>query len=86
MYEVFFSDAFYKKVRKIARKDPQQTNRIRKQLKILSKNPDHPSLRLHKLSGRNNWSVSVDRSVRIIINIEDNIIYFTDIGTHDEVY
>ena len=52
----------------------------------LSKDINHPSLRLHKLSGRNNWSVSVSKSYRIMINLDNGIIFCVKSGTHEEVY
>jgi mRNA-degrading endonuclease YafQ of YafQ-DinJ toxin-antitoxin module len=86
MYEVFFTDHFTKKLKKIVKNDSKLTSRIELKIKKLAENPKHPSLRLHKLSGQGNWSMSVNMSIRILINIEGKYIYCTDIGTHDEVY
>ncbi len=70
-------------------KNQQKTNtKIIKQLKLLQQSPNHPSLRLHKLSGKNQkyYSISVDRSIRIICTLEKDGWYVFDIGTHDQVY
>ena len=59
---------------------------IGKTLDYLRKNPSHPSLRLHKLSGQGNYSVSVTMSIRIIITFRYGDIHLLRIGTHEEVY
>jgi addiction module RelE/StbE family toxin len=52
---------------------------------LFRENPLHPSLRLHKLNGKMNmlWSISIDKSYRIIFEILDNgDILFMNIGRH----
>jgi len=61
-------------------------SKAEKVLLILANNPRHPSLHLHKLSGTNNYAVSVDENLRIILNWEDDRLYLSRIGSHDEVY
>ncbi|MBI4034794.1 MAG: plasmid stabilization protein [Candidatus Chisholmbacteria bacterium] len=60
--------------------------RIEKMLALLLINSAHPSLRLHKLSGTNNYSVSVNMKLRVIIHFETEQIYLLRIGSHEEVY
>ncbi len=64
------------------------SKKIRKQLELFSLQHQHPSLRVHKLSGSMNsyWSISIDRSVRMLFIMQNNIAIFFDIGTHDQVY
>ncbi len=53
--------------------------------KLFRDNPLHPSLRLHKLKGKmaGLWSISLDRSYRIIFEpLEDGNILFISIGRH----
>jgi addiction module RelE/StbE family toxin len=48
-------------------------------------NPFHPSLRLHKLSGKLKglWSISVDRKYRIIFtSVEEGVVLFISTGIH----
>lgn len=61
-------------------------NRIRKILRLIQTNPKHSSLRLHKLSGTNNFAISVDRNIRIILHFDNDIVVLMRIGSHDEVY
>lgn len=86
MYNLVLSDKFQKQVKKLVKTNPQIKSRFAKTFELLRKNVKHPSLRLHKLSGENNWSVSVTRDYRIIVHIEGDNIYLLRIGLHDEVY
>ena len=86
MYEIVLTERFKKDLRKLLRKNQKIRPKIAKQVEILSKNPKHKSLRVHKLAGENNWSMSVNTSIRIIFTFRGNVINCTRIGTHDEVY
>lgn len=61
-----------------------------KTLKLLEINPNHPSLRLHKLQGKLSelHSISINISYRISIYflIEKDKIIPVDIGSHDDIY
>ncbi|HEX8932502.1 MAG TPA: type II toxin-antitoxin system mRNA interferase toxin, RelE/StbE family [Patescibacteria group bacterium] len=84
-----FSPLFKQKLKKIKKLDKKLFAKVDKQLKIFTDNPKHPSLRTHKLTGKNEnvWSISITMSIRLVYKIiDDNIYYFVDIGTHDEVY
>lgn len=82
------SDGIVKKLRRLERKNKKLALRIERQLALFSQNPKHPSLRLHKLTGelQDLWSISITKSVRMVYLQKQNEAYFTDIGTHDEVY
>lgn len=71
------------------KKDKKLTLRIEKQIKLFESNPKHPSLRTHKLTGKlsNRWSISISRGLRMVyLMLDEDIAYFVDLGTHDEVY
>lgn len=85
-YEIVLSAAFQRQVKRIVRKNPQVRSKVAKTLKLLSGDINRPSLRLHKLAGEHNWSISVTGDLRIIINFSQNKVFCTRIGTHDEVY
>ncbi|OGG24218.1 hypothetical protein A3A79_03450 [Candidatus Gottesmanbacteria bacterium RIFCSPLOWO2_01_FULL_43_11b] len=59
---------------------------VRKQLALFQTNPVHPSLRLHKIGSRQFWSISVDKSIRILILFEKDRIWVYHIGKHEDVY
>jgi len=77
-----------KELGKIKKLDKKLATKIEKQLQLFLQDHQHPSLRLHKLTGeqRGVWSVSVDMKIRMLYLLENNTAYFFDIGTHDEVY
>lgn len=87
MKTIKFSPAVYKKLQTIQSKDTKLFKKIQKQLKLFKEDPKHKSLRLHKVTRevKNSWSISIDKSFRMIYT-EDGFIYFFEIGTHDEVY
>ncbi|NOS67516.1 MAG: type II toxin-antitoxin system mRNA interferase toxin, RelE/StbE family [Candidatus Peribacteraceae bacterium] len=52
---------------------------------LLKENPLHPSLRLHKLSGKFKgfWSISLSEHYRVIFKpLEKGDVLFVSIGTH----
>jgi addiction module RelE/StbE family toxin len=86
-----FSVKAEKQLLLIKRKNPKLFTKIHKQLKLFIKNPQHPSLRLHKLEGklRSSWSISVGTDYRILFYYSDRkngevVVYI--LGTHKEVY
>jgi len=83
MYVLLASKRFQKQLDKLSRQNPRLKSSVSKILLLLVRNPKHPFLRLHKLSGRNVYSVSVTRRVRIIIGIRGKRIYLLRIGLHD---
>lgn len=86
MYKVIFGSKFDQQIRSLAKRDRKYKVKIRKVVDLLETDIDHPSLRLHKLSGTKYFSISVDKSVRIILSIEKNTIFLLKIGKHEEVY
>ena len=86
--EITFSPEVIKYVNEIRKKNPQLLKKINKQLRLFKENPKHPSLRTHKLQGglSNSWSITIERSIRMIYYVSNNKIVFFVIGTHDEVY
>jgi len=90
MFKIELSDSYEKKVIKFFKKHKDIYPQYKKTIEILQHNPQHPSLRLHKLKGKLNQfsSVSINMSYRIIVDfiIIDDVIILIDIGSHDEVY
>lgn len=86
MYLLAASKTFQKQYKSISRRDPKLKLKIDKKLKFLRRDIKHPSLRMHKLSGKDTWSVSVTMSIRMIVGLEKNRVYLLEVGTHDEVY
>jgi addiction module RelE/StbE family toxin len=83
-----FSNQIYEKIHFLKKKDKRLFYLIEKKLELLIINENHPSLRKHKLSGKMNnlWSISINKSIRMVYIDMENEYYFVDIGTHDQVY
>lgn len=83
-----FSTEVQRQLKEINKKDQKLSKKIYKQLSIFLKNPKHPSLRIHKLSGRlkNYYSISITQGFRMTYLLSEGKAHFTKIGTHDEVY
>ena len=84
-----FSHDVIRELAKIKRRNKKLSEKIEKQLILFQKNPKHPSLKTHKLTGNltNRWSISINRGLRMVYLVLDkDIAYFVDLGTHDEVY
>lgn len=77
-----------RKLRKLKQKDVRLFRQTERQLVLFIENPQHPSLRIHKLSGefKNMWSLSINKSIRMIYILDADEAFFIKIGTHDQVY
>jgi len=88
--EILYTESYLKRAGRFVKKHPELTSQYGKTLKLLEINPYHPSLRLHKLTGKLSelYSVSINISYRISIDflIEENKIIPVDVGSHDEIY
>ncbi|MBU2591840.1 MAG: type II toxin-antitoxin system mRNA interferase toxin, RelE/StbE family [Patescibacteria group bacterium] len=80
------SSAFKRQLKRLIKKNPPLKNKVNKVLKTLLKGKNSPSLKIHKLSGENNWSVSVTYEIRIVVHLDAESIFCLRIGTHDQVY
>jgi addiction module RelE/StbE family toxin len=80
--EIYYTSRFEKQFKKLPR--VVQEKAVATEYRIRS-NPLHPSLRLHKLSGKLEglWSISITNSYRIIFeSLEDGDLLFISIGLH----
>lgn len=90
MPKLIFTESYEKRAEKFIKKHPELKDKYIKILEFLQVNPNHPSLKLHKLTGKLSklHGISINLSYRITIYFimkKDTIIPI-DIGTHDEVY
>lgn len=90
--EISFSPKCLRQLQKVKKVDTQLFTKIQKKLVLFEQKPDHPSLRLHKLSGgqKNSWSVSIDISNRLLFYYKQDknkakVVFFS-FGNHDQVY
>ena len=81
-YSLTFSKTFQKHFENFT---DRQKKQVGNKLKILVKNPAHPSLRVKRIKGATSlWEMSVNMDIRIIFEFsDDTIILLMDIGHHD---
>ena len=89
-YEIIFTESYTRRAVKFLKMHPGLRNQYQKTLELLELNPQHPSLRLHKLSGTISdlHSVSINMSYRITLEflVEGNRILLVNVGKHEDVY
>jgi len=88
--KLIYTDSYIRRTKRFFNKHPELISQYEKILKILEINPQHPSLRLHRLKGKLNnlHSVSINISYRITLEfyfIEREII-LVNVGPHHEIY
>lgn len=89
-YKLIYTNSYIKIASKFAKKHPELLSQYEKTLKLLKKDPNHPSLRLHPLKGnlKNVYSVSINISYRITLEFffTEKEIVLVNVGHHDQVY
>lgn len=77
---------FKRQLKQKTKKKPSLKSKIKTQLKILLEQPNHPSLRLHKLKGRkvNQYSIWIESNLRITFLKEKNNYILTGLISHDQ--
>ncbi|MEO6032502.1 MAG: hypothetical protein ABIP61_11470 [Burkholderiaceae bacterium] len=89
-YSIIFTERYTRIAARFLKRHPDMAPAYEKTLALLQLNPQHPSLRLHKLSGRLQGvhSVSVNLSYRITLHllVTEREIVPLDVGGHDAVY
>jgi len=90
MIKILTTISYEKKLKKFKKNHPELKSQYHKTIQTLALNPNHPSLRLHKLKGKlqDYFSVSINLKYRIMLDfiIEDDKIVLIDIGVHDHLY
>lgn len=86
--KIYVSTSYIKTHRKLTKRNIPLLQKIKDTLVLFQEDPLRPSLRLHKLTGReiDEWSISVNRDIRIIFQYIPEGILLTEVGSHDEVY
>jgi mRNA-degrading endonuclease YafQ of YafQ-DinJ toxin-antitoxin module len=83
-YELTVS--FKKKAKKLCLKNSRLKSTLIKQFDLFSTNPQHPSLKLHRLQGNRSvqFAMWVANDLRAIAIKSEDIFIFFDPITHDE--
>ena len=80
--------SFRKALKKLFVKNPELRNIFKEVLGKLAENPFAPSLKTHKLKGRlkDFLACTITSDIRLIFQIETDVIVLIDIGSYNEVY
>jgi mRNA-degrading endonuclease YafQ of YafQ-DinJ toxin-antitoxin module len=87
-YKLYATNTFSRKLKAFLKSHPELEETVKDKFDEIIINPFSSKLKAHKLYGKlkNEWSVSLTYEHRILFVIQQNNIYLTNIGTHDEVY
>lgn len=90
MYTLVYTKEYLKLANRFIKRHPDLKSRYDKTLRLLTANPQHPSLRLHALGGTHQGlhSVSINLSYRITLELQitDKEIILINVGDHQAVY
>lgn len=90
IWQLVFTEQYNRRAAKFLKRHPDVESQYIKTLELLKLNPHHPSLRLHRLSGRLEGlqSISINMKYRITIEmiITESEIVLINVGDHDAVY
>lgn len=86
--KLYYTSVFRKKLDKVIKTDKLLAASIKQTLEKLASNEVYPSFRLHKLSGNQSsaWSISVNKSIRIVFYYVEDGVVLVNFGKHEEVY
>ena len=90
IWQLIFTDQYNRRAAKFLKRHPDVDTQYVKTLELLELNPHHPSLRLHRLSGKLEGlqSISINLKYRITIEIiiTESDIVLINVGDYDAVY
>ena len=89
-WQLIFTDQYNRRAAKFLKRHPNVETLYVKTLELLELNPNHPSLRLHRLSGKleglQSMSINLKYRITIEIIITESDIVLINVGDHDAVY
>ena len=90
MINLVWDAGFKRSYKKRIRTDAVLQENFWDALELFVKNPFHPYLKTHKLTGElhGSWAFSISHDRRVIFKFfnDNKNVLLIDIGTHDEVY
>lgn len=83
--EIEFTTHFLKKAKRLSFGEQKK---LSQRVEILKKSPFDPRLKTHMLSGnlKGQFSFSLDHSKRVVFVLNQEVVIFIDVGSHDDVY
>jgi addiction module RelE/StbE family toxin len=87
--ELVWNKSFLRILEKYIKRHPELKEKIKNKLELLTKDPHHPELRNHKLTGNLSElrAIVVEYDCRIVFRmLDESHALLEDIGSHDDVY
>ena len=87
--QIELTSKFIKSHKKLVSGRPEVAVSVLQKVLLFSRQPNSPSLGLHKLKGdlKDSWAFSLENDLRIIVDLKSpNKVLLIDIGTHDKLY
>ena len=83
---IYPTPKFLRHLKQKVKKKPSLESTIKTKLSLLLEYPKHPSLRHHKLKGKRigQYSISIEKDLRITFLKQKNNYILTDLITHDQ--
>ena len=82
-YRIKFTSRYLRGYKRLT---PDVRRQVDKAIRMVTTNPNHPSLRLHRVQGTDDvWEISPTMSIRITLRFRDDLIEFRNVGPHDDV-
>ena len=82
MIHLQFTDRFQRAYNDLT---DQDTERVKKALRLLAENPRHPSLRVKRVQGTDRiWEARASLTIRLTFEIHGDWIVLRNVGAHDE--
>lgn len=88
MIKIEFTANFIKNYNKRFAGQTKIKQRFEERTRLFSQNSNSPILKDHSLIGekRGYRAFSITGDIRVVYRIIDSVVYFYDIGTHNQVY
>jgi mRNA interferase YafQ len=87
--ELIWYKSFARDFKKIIKKNPDLREKLREALELFVKDPHHPLLGIHKLSGKfkGHHAFALGYDCRVVIKfLDQDKVALISIGKHEEVY
>ena len=86
--KVFYHKTFRKNFKKRISHKPNLINKFKERFKLFLQDPSNQFLKDHKLVGRKKdyRAFSITGDIRVVYYVREEIAYFVDVGTHNQVY
>lgn len=86
--KIEFTHDFIKRYKKRFGHQTQIQKKFEERVRLFTQNPTNPILNNHPLKGKRRlvFAFSITGDIRVTYILVDNIAYFLDIGSHNQVY